>query len=527
MKTIAAVMTWELLTRGRWSILAALLGAIAFPGIMLAALQRDGNINAEDPAMLLLNMFLAQTGMFVVAAAVFIAQGPISRLYAYPARTSTLVACRMAPAMVIVLVVSVVATAAINVLFQVGWPLWGTAFFLATAFAAVQAAFWLTEKSSWVVFALTVVSTPLGLWLKSRYGPMFGDPMRMWSDVTPFEALTMLAAAVAAYAVAVYGVARNRRGEPPYSIGVIDRITCYLAASSVQDRRHQSAFRAQLWYEWQRKGWAMPVAVGVVLFMGLIIWASTNRDPHELVQGLVAGGGMITVAGFLGGLVIGNTRGKDDDFAIGSFLASRPMTNSDLARATLVTAAKSLLIAWLIWLVVFLAALALVATFSALPTPVIPPELGWWYFPVTILGPWTVAALCMTAGLTGRTKLFMQMVALLATVYIALLVFSNFVLNPQMQRLLEQVMATTVGFALVLGSAWLYTKALRRGMINRATLFAAAFAWAAACAAVVTQWPTGGDQPLLPAYALVAGALAIAVAPFAAAPLAIAWNRHR
>jgi hypothetical protein len=337
----------------------------------------------------------------------------------------------------------------------------------------------------------------------------------------------MLAAAVAAYAVAVYGVARNRRGEPPFSIGVVDRITRFFTAAPAQNRRHPSSYRAQLWYEWQRKGWAMPMIVGVVLFMGLVIWASVNRDSHALVQGLVAGGGMLALAGFLGGLILGNSGRQDDDFAMGSFLAVRPMTNSDLARATLHTAGKSLLMAWLMWLAVFLVTLAIVAGLGTLPTPVLPPELGWWYFPATILGPWIVAAPIITAGLTGRSKLFMQLVVALAAAFIAITVISNYMLKPQAQRLLEYVMATTVGLVLILGAAWLYTKAYRRRMIRSATLLAAAIAWITACAVVVPQWPANGDQPLLPAYVLVAGALAIVVVPFAAAPLAIAWNRHR
>jgi hypothetical protein len=526
MRTIPAAMTWELLAHGRWSILAALLGAIAFPAVIFTALGGIG-LRTQDPAMVMLHLFLSQASTFGVAAAVFSAQGPMSRLYQYPARTSTLVAWRMIPAAAIVVAVYVAVTFAINTLFHVRWPLWNMAIFLAVAFAAVQATFWLTEKSSWVVAALTVVAMALGLWLKTRHGPLVGEPTHVWSDVTPMEAMTMLIAGVAAYAVAVYGVARNRRGEPPYSIGVVDRITRYFAAAPVHDRHHQSAFRAQLWYEWQRKGWAMPVAVGVVLFMGLIIWASTNRDPHELVQGLVAGGGMITVAGFLGGLVLGNARGKDDDFAIGSFLASRPMTNSSLARATLVTAAQSLLIAWLIWLIVFLAALALVARFSTLPKTVIPPELGWWYFPLTFIGPWAIAALCMTVGLTGRTKLFLQMLAALAAAFITLSVISSYLLIYEAQRALEYLMAVVAGLTPVLGTAWCYTKAFRRGMIHLPTVITAAAAWTAAVGVVVKQWPAIAGQPMLPTYALAAGALAIAVAPFAAAPLAIAWNRHR
>jgi hypothetical protein len=525
MKTIPAAMTWELLSRGRWSILAALLGAIAFPAVIFTALGIG--LQAQDPAMVMLHLFLSQASTFGVAAAVFSAQGPMSRLYQYPARTSTLVAWRMIPAAAIVATVYVAVTLAINLLFHVQWPIWNMAFFLAVAFAAVQATFWLTEKSSWVVAALTVVATALGLWLKTRHGPLVGNPTRIWSDVTPGEAFTMIVAAVAAYVVAVYGVARNRRGEPPYSIGVVDRITRYFAAAPVQDRRHQSAFRAQLWHEWQRKGWVMPMVVGIGLFVGLIIWASTSRDPHELVQGLVAGGGMIALAGFLGGLVLGNSGRNDGDFAIGSFLASRPMANATLARATLVTAATSLLIAWLMWLAVFLAVLALVATFSTLPGPVIPPELGWWYFPLTILGPWIVAAPCMAAGLTGRTKLFLQLIATLAAAFVVISVISSYTMTYQGQRLVEYVMVLALGLVLILGTAWLYAKAFRRRMIYVATLIAAACFWTAACTLVVKQWPTVVGQPMLPTYALAAGLLAIAVAPFAAAPLAIAWNRHR
>src|SRR5688500_9536037 len=99
MKTIPAAMTWELFARGRWSILAAWLGAIAFPGLILAALNATGPLDASHPKMLLLHVMIVQIGMFIVASAVFTAQGPISKLYAYPARTSTLVFWRMAPAM--------------------------------------------------------------------------------------------------------------------------------------------------------------------------------------------------------------------------------------------------------------------------------------------------------------------------------------------------------------------------------------------------------------------------------------------
>jgi len=284
MRTIPAAMTWELLARGRWSILATWLGAIAFPGFILVALNSMGRVDPFDPAMLLVHLILTQVGMFVVAAAVFTAQGPMSKLYAYPARTSTLVAWRIGPAMGTVALVSAAVTAVINAVFHLGWPLWTTAFFLAVAVAAVQAAMWLTEKSMWIIFALTVVATVLGLWLKSRYGPMFGDPKRIWTEVTAFEAATMLTAAVVAYTVGVYGVARNRRGEPPYSLGVMKWLDAYFDRQPAVGSTFPSPMRAQLWSQWQRKGWLIPASVSIGLMTGLAVWLFCSREWEELVR---------------------------------------------------------------------------------------------------------------------------------------------------------------------------------------------------------------------------------------------------
>ena len=98
-------------------------------------------------------------------------------------------------------------------------------------------------------------------------------------------------------------------------------------------------------------------------------------------------------------------------------------------------------------------------------------------------------------------------------------------LKPQAQRLVEHGITAIVGVTLLLGPAWLYAAARRRHMIHAATL-AAAFAWVAVTAVFVTQLPMN-DHASLPAYLFLTGPFAIAVAPFAAAPLAIAWNRHR
>ena len=73
----------------------------------------------------------------------------------------------------------------------------------------------------------------------------------------------------------------------------------------------------------------------------------------------------------------------------------------------------------------------------------------------------------MAAGLTGRTKLFLQLVAAFAAAFVAISVISSYMMTYQGQRLVEYVMAVAVGLAPILGTAWLYAKAFRRRMISR------------------------------------------------------------
>src|SRR5690348_8103891 len=102
MRSIPAAMTWEIFARGRWVLIAATLGAIALPAMVLMALQRDGALNPNDPSMLQMHMIMAMVAMLFCGAGVLQSQGKISRLYTYPSTTSGVVAWRLLPAMAII-----------------------------------------------------------------------------------------------------------------------------------------------------------------------------------------------------------------------------------------------------------------------------------------------------------------------------------------------------------------------------------------------------------------------------------------
>jgi hypothetical protein len=198
MRSIPAAMTWEILKRGRWGFLYAMLAAIATPAFLLTALRHDGLVDAKDPSMLIMQIVLMQVGIFSFGTALYGAQGKMSRLYAYPARTSELVAWRLLPVMIIVALQVMFCIWILDLIVNLQWPIWGPGLFSAAAVSAVMAVAWLTEKSvGWMVVGLAIVGAGLGLWFRSRYGGMFSSPTHIWQQLTPGEVLTMLATAAA------------------------------------------------------------------------------------------------------------------------------------------------------------------------------------------------------------------------------------------------------------------------------------------------------------------------------------------
>src|SRR3954471_6414219 len=146
MRSIPATMTWEIFRRGSWKLLAATLGAIAFPAMIFTALRHDG-ADFKDPSILMMHILFVNNMILLIGAALFAAQGNISRLYAYPLRTSSIVAWRLLPTMVIIAGLTAASISVLNLIFDFDWPVWGPAMFASVAMASASAFVWLLEKS--------------------------------------------------------------------------------------------------------------------------------------------------------------------------------------------------------------------------------------------------------------------------------------------------------------------------------------------------------------------------------------------
>lgn len=476
---------------------------------------------------MMLHTLLVEINLLMFGAAVFGVLGTPARLYAFPIRTSALVLVQMLEGMVAVAVELLMSTAVLNAAFGLRWPLWGPAIFAAAVFAVILGVVRLFEKSAWVIFAMTVAMTGLSLWFKSRGGAVLGPATRLWTDVTPADVLTLVLTAGFAYGMAVAGVARNRRGEPPISIGFVAWfLRNFSATTSQTGRPFRTPVQAQLWFEWRKKGLVIPFTVSMGLVMGLVLWLIASRDTEALYEGLVATGALISFLGFGNGFLLGKVDSRDPNLQIGQFQATRPVTSTEMARTILKCAAIGLVIGWTIWAASFL---ALAETLRALQVTFplrLPAPLGWWYFPATLVGPWAAMGLSTPLFLTGRKGLFATIIIGSMVFVIGLMLFSRLAFSHEGQEQFFRWALLVVGIMLVLGTIWSFLAAQRRSLIGTPTIVVAASVWGMLCA-LVAIYGISHPEEGLSAYISAAGILTLAVSPLATAPLALAWNRNR
>ncbi|HEY3968085.1 MAG TPA: hypothetical protein VGM05_26210 [Planctomycetaceae bacterium] len=524
MRSVPLAMTWELFSNGRWGLLAAILGAHAMPGLLLTALRFEG-VDSGDESMVIIHVVIMLINALCLAAAIMTAQGNPSRLYAFPVSTATLVAWQMLPAMATLFAESALSTMALNAVYKLDWPVWGPALFVTCALAAVQGVLWLTEKSAWLLLGMTAVGGLLGTWIMSRYGLVLTRPPHLWREVTPAEILAMLSVAIVSYGLAVVGVGRDRCGEALRSEALKAWFERLLDPAPAFGQPFRTPLAAQFWCEWRQKG-ALPWMFAFVLFVGFCGWVLFNRDPRLLHEGCLTAGYFLPIVGFVMGLVIGTTGPADGKFEMSQFLATRPITISDLSRMILKTAVLNVLGGWLVWSAAALVVSLALWTVNALPHPLLPAEMHWWHFPATLVGTWLTTALMTCLILCGHQRFLGSFFFGTFGLIILGTLFGKWGLSEADRVRFHQAVLMASALVYVLATAWAFIKARRRAMIQSQTVAISAAAWVIAVGFVSLN-PTWRHATTIPVQIQLAGLAALALAPLAVMPLALAWNRHR
>jgi hypothetical protein len=526
MRSVPVALIWELLFCGRWYLLAGALGGLVFPLMLLGALSGHGPIDSVDPSLIGVHMIMIQLSTFIFCAALVAAQRQPSRLYCFPVSSAAIALWTLLPSMLLTGIYLQLSSLLINWLFRLNWPFWGPSLFAVVTYVAVQAIVWRTEKSAWVIWGLIGVMGFLGSWLKARYGSLFSQPDHFWVQVTPWEVVTLLALVAGSIFTAIRGIERSRCGELIPPLGIVAWVLRLLDPVPAAQPAFRSSWEAQAWVEWYKKGIALPIAAGLAILGGMLFWSIFSRRPVDLIDAYAVGGALLSILAVVGGMINGNLGPNDQNYELGHFMGTRPITSRDLARIVLLNTAKSVLCTWLVWISAFAVFAGIIFTLGVAPTFKIPKELGWWFFPATLFGPWIVASVGASIGLAGRVQLFVVLFCAALCLMVGGQICSEIFLSPAAREQLAKFEAIACGVAFVVLTVWLFAAALKRSLVERQTAYFAAAAWFLLSVGVVVEWKFIQSKPL-GFSVFVIGLLALAAAPLAAAPLALTWNRNR
>lgn len=344
-----------------------------------------------------------------------------------------------------------------------------------------------------------------------------------------------------AYWCACLVVARARRGVvPDWNVFSRARVADTAMALSPFKSRHT----AQLWFEWRRSGRSLPVMVALVLpfELGTLFitgFGSTAYVFEVLIASLVM---PILMAGFTAATVNKANPFARDAYGVTPFTATKPITTVALIGAKLKMALWSTLAAWVV-------ALTFIAIgFSWSGADAVLSE--WWLWFAThvgmpralvaaaltlgglLLGTWMMLVQGLFVGLTGREWLIKT------SGLVWLVIFM--VIGPILESIADSTAALrwlwdywtifpAIFVVLKMTAAIVIARRLSRsGLIGDRALVAGAASWAAVVFLLYGVFVWWADTPLLPRYFfLLIAILAVPLVRISAAPLALAWNRHR
>lgn len=340
-----------------------------------------------------------------------------------------------------------------------------------------------------------------------------------------------------AYKLALAGVARNRTGEDLLSMPKW-KLRWRSLSSVFPDRK-----RAQGWYEWRVHGTYLILLTGLIQLIMLIPPLLLTMGEAESLRMMALMWWILPLISFSMGLEFSKPFFGSKEYEFSSFYATLPFSDEELARAKLKMAAKSITLTWLVTIVMSLIFAQVSTAGSALQTLM----KAWHqeYGLMSLVGSvlllllvlpllsWNLLSTSLTLGLVGSKRLTITLFAVGMVLLMISLVGGAWLSNRP--DYLDQVLASLprlamIGFilSLLLGTGLLLCTQ-KRGYLADLTLLPLLVSSLAVLG--LLYWITG-LLPLLTEgrWALCSTLAALAVwagFPFAAAPMAMAHNRHR
>lgn len=543
MRSPALAIAWEFRQRHRW-------GLIAVAGYLLVLatyklLEPGRRVTFDDAQSFALAVVVPLTATFMYFLAVFsfgLAGDLAARQSMYPARMFALP----------------VTNAAL-----VGWPmLYGTAAMASLWLATRLLAAWPSEFDVPVIWPSLLAASLLAWTQALTWMPYALPGLRVIVTVlwlTAIDAVVMVAlefkapepvmlAILAphvplAYLAARFAVARARRGDVPDWRGISARLGKIADVLPRRRDRFPSAARAQEWFEWRRHGRSLPALVGILLPFELALLFVFSETPVIIFETLL--GVLLTppfMAAFVAATVSKSNPQGSDSYGVTPFIATRPLTSASLIAAKLKVTIWSTLAAWLLVIVAIPLALRLSGTspvvidwarqlIEAVGTPraIAIVLLGFMGF---MASTWKQLVQSLYIGMSGRewvvkASVFVALSLLAVIVPLAQWILENRKVMAALWYAIPWIATVLVCFKLS-AAAWIAMRLHDSRLLSDRTIVIGAACWDVAVFALYGLLVWLLPTLLFRSYFLALVAiLAIPLARLSAAPLALAWNRHR
>ena len=144
-----------------------------------------------------------------------------------------------------------------------------------------------------------------------------------------------------------------------------------------------------------------------------------------------------------------------------------------------------------------------------------------------LVGAWTVTCFFACLLLAGQSQLIVGTVITLSSLAILVIILCRFILPERLGAWLQVGTVTLIDVLIPAATLWMFAIARRRAMITTATTIAGLAVWGLLAAIAWVFPPLPGVVSDVRVMAFLTAALSLTVAPLAAGPLALSWNRHR
>ena len=545
MRSPALAIAWEFRHRHRWGLIALAIYLIVLGSIKLLILGTGHFVNLASPQSLAVVVVvpLATTFTYLLAVFSFGLSGDLAaRESIYPARMFTLPVTTSAlagwPMFYGTVAMSILWLA--TRLFAV-WPTGVDVPVIWPALLASALLAW-TQALTWTPYALPglrVIGTVLWLALIDAVALV-----ALHYEASEPVMLAILAPQLPlAYLAARFAVARARRGDVPDWRGVFARLGDMANVRSLTQDHFPSPARAQIWFEWRGHGRSLPALVGILLPFELALLWVVNDTPGLIVETLLF---VLLTPPFMAAFVAATVRKSNpavsDSYGLTPFTAARPLTSAGLIAAKLRMTIWSTLATWLLVLVAMPLALILSGTWTVVIERA---RQGIDYvgtlraLVLVLLGlsglmvlTWKQLVQNLYIGLTGREWLIKSSVFLALAFLTVIGPIVQWVINSNdvqaaVWDMLPGMLAGLVCLKM-LAAGWIVIRLYDSRLLSDRTLVTGAAYWLVAVLALYGLLAWLLSTPNFPHYILALVAiLGIPLVRLSAAPLALAWNRHR